>query len=152
MNLQLVEDKYSALRALVQEATVSTEPDASASYNNQATDEFGEFVSAEQPATNTPAIDALNTENFAEMFTDIDFKSNSSNTNPTDFNLAPEVSESFDNLKLEDTVEERSLEMGKRCYATPILCFCYTADSVVTMTFQFKGKLFRRKMPYQLIV
>ena len=113
MNLQLVEDKYSALRALVQEATVSTEPDASASYNNQATDEFGEFVSAEQPATNTPAIDALNTENFAEIFTDLDFKSNNSNTNAADFNLVSEVSESFDNLKLEDTVEERSLEMGK---------------------------------------
>lgn len=112
MNLQLVEDKYSALRALVQETAVSTEPDASASYNNQSTDEFGEFVSAEQPAIDTPATNALNTDSFADIFTDFEFKSNNNNANTADFNLMPDVSESFDNLKLEDNVEERSLEIG----------------------------------------
>ncbi|XP_050577388.1 synergin gamma-like [Bombus affinis] len=114
MNLQLVEDKYSALRALVQETTVSTEPEANASYSNQSTDEFGEFVSAEQPANNTPATNALDTDSFADIFTDFEFKStNNNNANAADFNLMPDISESFDNLKLEDNVEERSLEIGK---------------------------------------
>lgn len=113
MNLQLVEDKYSALRALVQEATVSTEPTSNASYNNQSTDEFGEFVSAEQPAINTPATNAVDTDSFADIFTDFEFKSsNNNNVNTADFNLMPDISESFDNLKLEDNVEERSLEIG----------------------------------------
>ena len=110
MNLQLVEDKYSALRALVQETAVSIEPDANASYSNQSTDEFGEFVSAEQPAINTPATNALDIDSFADIFTDFEFKSNNANTG--DFNLMPDISESFDNLKLEDNVEERSLEIG----------------------------------------
>lgn len=112
MSLQLVEDKYSALRALVPETNVTTEPDANASCNNQSLDEFGEFVSAEQPATNTSATNALDTNSFADIFTDFDLKSNNNNANAADFNLMPEISESFDNLKLEDTVEERSLEMG----------------------------------------
>ncbi|XP_054008949.1 synergin gamma-like [Hylaeus anthracinus] len=107
MNLQLVEDKYSALRALVQETDPSTEPDLNASSNNQSTDEFGEFVSAEQPAISTPASNILNT------VVDLEFKSNIGNTNAADFNLVPEISESFDNLKLEDAVEERSIETGK---------------------------------------
>ncbi|XP_034182786.1 uncharacterized protein LOC117605495 [Osmia lignaria lignaria] len=113
MSLQLVEDKYSALRALVPETNVTTEPDGNASCNNQSLDEFGEFVSAEQPATNTSARNALDTNSFADIFTDFDLKSNNNNANTADFNLMPEISESFDNLKLEDTVEERSLEMGK---------------------------------------
>ncbi|XP_043526752.1 synergin gamma-like [Frieseomelitta varia] len=113
MNLQLVEDKYSALRALVQETAVSIEPDVNASYSNQSTDEFGEFVSAEQPAINTPATNALDTDSFADIFTDFEFKSNNNNANTGDFNLMPDISESFDNLKLEDNVEERSLEIGK---------------------------------------
>ncbi|XP_006560546.1 synergin gamma [Apis mellifera] len=112
MNLQLVEDKYSALRALVQETNISTEPDSNASYNNQSTDEFGEFVSAEQPV-NTPAINALDTDNFVDIFTDFEFKSTNNNANAADFNFMPDISESFDNLKLEDNIEERSLEIGK---------------------------------------
>lgn len=112
MNLQLVEDKYSALRALIQETSISIESDSNASYNNQSTDEFGEFVSAEQPI-NTPAINALDTDNFVDIFTDFEFKStNNNNANAADFNFMPDISESFDNLKLEDNIEERSLEMG----------------------------------------
>ncbi|CAL7947257.1 unnamed protein product [Xylocopa violacea] len=110
MNLQL-EDKYSALRALVQETTVSTESDSNASCNNQTTDEFGEFVSAEQPASDTPATNTLDTDNFTDIF---EFKStNNNNANTADFNHIPDISEPFDNLKLEDNVEERSLEIGK---------------------------------------
>lgn len=109
MSLQLVEDKYSALRALVQETTVTTEPDLNASYNNQSTDEFGEFVSAEQPVIGTRVANTLDTD----ILTNFEFKSSNTNTNTVDFNLMPEISESFDNLKLEDTVEERSLETGK---------------------------------------
>nr|XP_033323094.1 synergin gamma-like [Megalopta genalis] len=112
MNLQLTDDKYSALRALVQETTVPVESDLNASHSNQSTDEFGEFVSAEQPANNASVSNITDTENYTDIFTDFELKSNS-NTNTTDFNIIPEISESFDNLKFEDTVEERSLEIGK---------------------------------------
>ncbi|XP_026669656.1 synergin gamma-like [Ceratina calcarata] len=114
MNLQLVEDKYSALRALVQEATGSTEPDTNASYTSQSADEFGEFVSAEQPATNAPATNALDTDGLADIFTDFEFKpTNNNNASTADFNLMSDISESFDNLKLENNVGERPLEIGK---------------------------------------
>lgn len=113
MTLQLVEDKYSALRALVQETTVSAEPGLNASSNNQSTDEFGEFVSAEQPVTNTPNAPASDATNSEDVFADTEFKTNNSNAATTDLNLTADVSESFDNLKLEDIVEERTLEMGK---------------------------------------
>lgn len=116
MNLQQGEDKYSALRALVEMATASNEPHVNASSNTQpTTDEFGEFVSAEQPAANTPAANALDTDSFADIFTDFQFKSTNNNNGTTaDFNLMPaDISESFDNLKLEENVEERPLEIGK---------------------------------------
>ncbi|KZC13314.1 PREDICTED: synergin gamma-like [Dufourea novaeangliae] len=114
MNNQLVEDKYSALRALVQDAIVSKESELNASHNSQSVDEFGEFISAEQPASNASVSNTLDTDNCTDIFTEFVLKSNNSNTNTTDLNVMPENSESFDNFKLEDiVVEERSLEMGK---------------------------------------
>lgn len=120
MNLQLVEDKYSALRALVQEANPLLDSHLTANLSNQSMDEFGEFVSAQQPGrtvTNASSGSTVDTDSLNDIFTDFEFKHNAGETAdraaPTDLNLMPEISESFDNLKLEDATEERALEIGK---------------------------------------
>ncbi|KAG7208709.1 hypothetical protein KM043_014911 [Ampulex compressa] len=108
MNVQQIEDKYSALRVLVQETSTSEQ---NADYVNQAADEFGEFVSAQQPAAAVPN----DTEHFSDIFTDFELKlsNTTDNSNTTDLNFIPEIAETFDTLKLEDPIEERPIELGK---------------------------------------
>ncbi|XP_012542161.1 synergin gamma isoform X2 [Monomorium pharaonis] len=94
MSLQQVEDKYSALRELVQEAPVITS-DASLdlTFNNQSADEFGEFMSAEQSPANPSTSDALDIESFSDMFADFEFKThaNADNSNIADLNFVSET-------------------------------------------------------------
>lgn len=116
MSLQQVEDKYSALRALVQETSSvrSDTSDLSVTLNNQSADEFGEFMSAEQPPSTNPS-DALDTESFSNIFADFDFKKTHHATatdNLTDLNLVSEVCESFSNMKFDDGIEAQSVESG----------------------------------------
>ncbi|CAL1684866.1 unnamed protein product [Lasius platythorax] len=118
MSLQQIEDKYSALRALVQEASVVNDASLDLTFNNQSADEFGEFMSAEQPPANHPTIisDASDTESFNNVFADFEFSkahSNADNNNLTDLNFISEVSESFNNLKLDDGIEAQLVESGK---------------------------------------
>lgn len=115
MSLQQVEDKYSALRALVQETSVVNDASLDLTVNNQSTDEFGEFMSAEQPPANHSTIisDASDTE--SNIFADFEFSkahSNVDNNNLTDLNFISEVSESFNNLKLDDGIEAQLVESG----------------------------------------
>ncbi|XP_012542160.1 synergin gamma isoform X1 [Monomorium pharaonis] len=116
MSLQQVEDKYSALRELVQEAPVITS-DASLdlTFNNQSADEFGEFMSAEQSPANPSTSDALDIESFSDMFADFEFKThaNADNSNIADLNFVSEVSDSFNNLKLDDGIEVQLVGTGK---------------------------------------
>ncbi|XP_012224371.1 uncharacterized protein [Linepithema humile] len=93
MSLQQVEDKYSALRALVQETSI-TNKNLDLTSNNQSADEFGEFMSAEQPPINSLTSDALDAENI-------------------NLNFVSDVSESFSNLKLDDGNEVQLVESGK---------------------------------------
>lgn len=116
MSLQQVEDKYSALRELVQETSVVNDASLDLTYNNQSpADEFGEFMSAEQPSTNPTTSDALDIESFSNMFADFEFKThaNADNSNLADLNFVSEVSESFGNLKLDDGIEGQLVEAGK---------------------------------------
>ncbi|XP_014470193.1 PREDICTED: synergin gamma-like [Dinoponera quadriceps] len=103
MSLQLVEDKYGALRALVQE-TSANDTNLDLTPNNQSTDEFGEFMSAEQPTVNLSISDTLDTESFNNVFADVEPKAhiNVDNGSLADLNF---VSELFDNLKLDDGIE-----------------------------------------------
>lgn len=117
MSLQQIEDKYSALRALVQEASVVNDASLDLTFNNQSADEFGEFMSAEQPPANHPTImsDASDAESFNNIFADFEFSkahSNADNNNLTDLNFISEVSESFNNLKLDDGIEAQLVESG----------------------------------------
>lgn len=117
MSLQQVEDKYSALRALVQETSVVNDTSLDLTVNNQSADEFGEFMSAEQPLANHPTIisDASDTESFNNIFADFEFSkahSNVDSNNLTDLNFISEVSESFNNLKLDDGIEAQLVESG----------------------------------------
>lgn len=113
MSLQQVEDKYSALRELVQETSVVNDMSLDLTFNNQSADEFGEFMSAEQPSNNPTMSDALDIENFS-MFADFEFKThaNADNNNLADLNFVSEVSESFNNLKLDDGIEAQFVETG----------------------------------------
>ncbi|KAG5341003.1 SYNRG protein, partial [Acromyrmex heyeri] len=114
MSLQQVEDKYSALRELVQETSVVNDMSLDLTFNNQSADEFGEFMSAEQPPNNPTMSDALDIESFS-MFADFEFKmhANTDNNNLADLNFVSEVSESFNNLKLDDGIETQFVETGK---------------------------------------
>ncbi|KAG5316226.1 SYNRG protein, partial [Acromyrmex insinuator] len=114
MSLQQVEDKYSALRELVQETSVVNDMSLDLTCNNQSADEFGEFMSAEQPPNNPTMSDALDIESFS-MFADFEFKThaNTDNNNLADLNFVSEVSESFNNLKLDDGIETQFVETGK---------------------------------------
>lgn len=115
MSLQQVEDKYSALRALVQETSITNDANIDLTSNNQSTDEFGEFMSAEQPPINSLTPDALDTENISNIFADfVEFKAqiNTDNSNLADLNFVSEVSESFNNLKLDDGNEVQLVESG----------------------------------------
>ncbi|KYN43478.1 Synergin gamma [Trachymyrmex septentrionalis] len=114
MSLQQVEDKYSALRELVQETSVVNDMSLDLTFNNQSADEFGEFMSAEQPPNNSTISDALDIESFS-MFADFEFKThaNADNNNLADMNFVSEVSESFNNLKLDDGIEAQFVETGK---------------------------------------
>lgn len=113
MSLQQVEDKYSALRELVQETSVINDASLDVTFNNQSADEFGEFMSAEQPS-NPSISDALDTESFSNMFADFEFKThaNVDNNNLADLSFVSEVSESFNNLKLDDGIEAQLVETG----------------------------------------
>lgn len=115
MSLQQVEDKYSALRELVQETSVVNDASVDLTFNNQSTDgEFGEFMSAEQPSTNPLISDVLDIESFSNIFVDFEFKThvNADNNNLADLNFVSEVSESFNNLKLDDGIEAQLVETG----------------------------------------
>lgn len=113
MSLQQVEDKYSALRELVQETSVKNDTSLDSTFNNQSADEFGEFMSAEQ-STNPSISDALDIESFSNIFPDFEFKThaNADNNNLADLNFVSEVSESFNNLKLDDGIEVQLVETG----------------------------------------
>lgn len=114
MSLQQVEDKYSALRELVQEAPVTNDASLDLTFNNQSADEFGEFMSAEQTPTNPSISDALDIESFSNMFADFEFKTHANtDNNLADLNFVSEVSESFNNLKLDDGMEAQLVETGK---------------------------------------
>ncbi|XP_050458796.1 synergin gamma-like [Cataglyphis hispanica] len=118
MSLQQIEDKYSALRALVQETSVVNDANLDLTVNNQSADEFGEFMSAEQPSTNHSTIisDTSDTESFSNIFADFEFSkvhSNVDNNNLADLNFISEVSETFNNLKLDDGIEAQLVESGK---------------------------------------
>ncbi|XP_070514437.1 synergin gamma isoform X2 [Cardiocondyla obscurior] len=115
MSLQQVEDKYSALRELVQETSITSHPSLDLTFNTQSADEFGEFMSASQPLANPSRSDTLDVEGFGNVSAEFEFKMhvNTDNNNFADLNFVSEVSESFNNLKLDDGIEAQLVETGK---------------------------------------
>ncbi|KAF7413584.1 hypothetical protein HZH68_002073 [Vespula germanica] len=110
MNLQSTEDKYSALRALVNETSVSNKTN---SVDNIASnDEFGEFVSAEQTIIDANSIlDNSNPECFKDIITGFESKSfnNSDDNNTTGIDIIQDISQSLNNVKFGDNVEEQRI-------------------------------------------
>lgn len=112
MNLQPMEDKYSALRALVEEPAPTAVPqselllvnkpppepvEAAEDVESATCDDFGDFVSAEQPE-NPADSDPLN----VDLLTDFDFNHYESSSK-SDPSLMQEISEAFNALGLENS-------------------------------------------------
>lgn len=110
MNLQSTEDKYSALRALVNETSVSNKTN---SLDNIAlNDEFGEFVSAEQTIIDANSIlDNSNPEYFRDTITGFESKSfnNGDDNNTAGIDIIQDISQSLNNVKFGDNVEEQRI-------------------------------------------
>ncbi|KAK2588866.1 hypothetical protein KPH14_001733 [Odynerus spinipes] len=110
MNLQSIEDKYSALRALVNETSVSNKTNSTDSV--ALNDEFGEFVSAEQSTTDTNTVlDNPGSEYFGDTVTGFESKSfNSRNDNSvTSIDIIQDISQSLNNIRFEDNIDEQKM-------------------------------------------
>ncbi|XP_012272798.1 synergin gamma [Orussus abietinus] len=106
MNLQPVEDKYSALRILVEDASPSlVEPSTS-----PTRDDFGDFVSAEQPEPAQIAVNSSSSGSSLDLFTDFDFKQPIDDPNQKDTSLIQAISETFGALEIESSTDQQSLE------------------------------------------
>lgn len=128
MNLQQVEDKYSALRVLVEEPNVVessglvAEPIAATSALSQS-DDFGDFVSAEEPVQ-IPNTSPSLSENSSDPFSDFERLKSSNNVKTADvtsFDLGT-ISQAFGNLEIEthsdiysaDEKKEAVIEAGRQ--------------------------------------
>ncbi|XP_035722991.1 uncharacterized protein LOC118441976 [Vespa mandarinia] len=110
MNLQSTEDKYSALRALVNETSVTNK--INSVDNIASNDEFGEFVSAEQTITDANSIlDNSNPEYFRDTITGFETKSfnNTNDNNTAGIDIIQDISQSLNNVKFGDNVEEQRI-------------------------------------------
>ncbi|XP_047343130.1 uncharacterized protein LOC124946456 [Vespa velutina] len=110
MNLQSTEDKYSALRALVNETSVTNKTNSVD--NITSNDEFGEFVSAEQTITDANSIlDNSNHEYFRDTITGFETKSfnNTDDNNTAGIDIIQDISQSLNNVKFGDNVEEQRI-------------------------------------------
>lgn len=110
MNLQSIEDKYSALRALVNETSVSNKENLtdSAALN----DEFGEFVSAEQSIADTNTIlDNPDSEYLEDAIAGFESKIfNSTSDNVTSTDTIQDISQSLSNIRFEENVHEQKID------------------------------------------
>lgn len=131
MNLQSAEDKYSALRALVEQPSIepvakpSIEPPEVSDSLSQTTDDFGDFVSAGQPepepTISAPPITTLPvavpsitdmSSNTIDLLSDFDFNTESiigsnSKSSPS---LIQEISDAFNALAFEESIDRQTEE------------------------------------------
>ncbi|XP_046466427.1 uncharacterized protein R10E11.6 [Neodiprion pinetum] len=100
MSVQSTEDKYSALRVLVEEpqsTTIATTP----SIDVLPTDDFGDFVSAEQPETKHNPVPSQEPIDF---FSNFDFKDSNADFR-TENMFVQGISNSFSNLRIENATD-----------------------------------------------
>ncbi|XP_033230780.1 uncharacterized protein LOC117181875 [Belonocnema kinseyi] len=109
MNLQQTEDKYSALRVLVEEPVTAFSKTNLEVEDPLPADDFGDFVSAEQSIA--PDLDTLGTETNMDLFSEFDFKTDSflSSEIKTETSLVQEISEAFDALGFEEFRDHQTL-------------------------------------------
>ncbi|XP_048508508.1 synergin gamma-like isoform X2 [Athalia rosae] len=99
MSTQPVEDKYSALRVLIEQPqTPKLETDLAI---ETAMDDFGDFVSAQQPE---PPSQTLPAQESVDFFSSFDFK-DSNNDCATENTLDQQISDSFSNLRVESVTD-----------------------------------------------
>lgn len=111
MNLQQIEDKYSALRILVEEPSAAPLPEDNTTIRTtlSQSDDFGDFISAEQTESfSTSSIAASN-----DIFTDFEsFKPQSSGPKKTSeaFLSLDDTDDAFGNLQIGASSEAQSLD------------------------------------------
>ena len=111
MNLQQTEDKYSALRVLVEEPVATFSKTNLEVEDLLPADDFGDFVSAEQPPSIGRDLESLTTETNIDLFSEFDFKTDnflSSQIN-RETSLVQEISEAFDALGMEEFRDQQPL-------------------------------------------
>ena len=113
MSLQPTEDKYSALRALVEEPSISPPPKISVEPISVSppADDFGDFVSAQQTESSA-TIENSNTLNSIDLLSDFDFNTESiigtnSKSSPS---LIQEISDAFNALAFEEIIDRQTEE------------------------------------------
>lgn len=126
MNLQQTEDKYSALRVLVEEPVAAFSKTNLEVEDPLPADDFGDFVSAEQSIA--PDLETLDTETNMDLFSEFDFKTDSflSSEVKTETSLVQEISEAFDALGMEEFRDQQplgskfgaQLDAGKKRFIT----------------------------------
>lgn len=121
MTLQPTEDKYSALRVLIEEPSIASSikvPSVEPISVSPTVDDFGEFVSAEQPKIVTPAVEAPKAGNSIDLLTDFDFKPETGIciSNKPSPSLIQEISEAFNALGFEEALEQHSEEKFEATY------------------------------------
>lgn len=103
MNLQGVEDKYSALRILVDEPKInSIDNDKSADDDNNILDDFGDFVSAE----NIDTTDVNQLDSSMDLFTDFENFLPSCGNHKSEISLVQETIEAFAQLEINSSPEK----------------------------------------------
>ena len=112
MNLQQSEDKYSALRVLVEEPDVTFNKINPELPGPLPADDFGDFVSAEQPLNITSAPEPLNIEDNLNLFSEFDFKTKSfpNSLHKSDISLVQEISDAFNALGMDEFRDQPPLE------------------------------------------
>ncbi|XP_034948378.1 synergin gamma-like [Chelonus insularis] len=144
MSLQQVEDKYSALRNLIDESTIETSTTSVVDSNSTAVDDFGDFVSAEhiEPTFNTVQ---SSVDTSLDLFSDFEQFLPSNSNDKSQISFAQETIEAFAQLEItaspeksinfleekyemtidpekviakEDTISENSLELGNNTIMT----------------------------------
>ncbi|XP_044019278.1 synergin gamma-like [Aphidius gifuensis] len=103
MNLQSVEDKYSALRILVDEPKIeSIDNDKTADDDDNILDDFGDFVSAK----NTDTTDVNQLDSSIDLFTDFENFLPSCGDHKSEISLVQETIEAFAQLEINSSPEK----------------------------------------------
>lgn len=157
MSLQPSEDKYSALRALVDEPTIMANSVLDTAVVSSPVDDFGDFVSAEQ-LNSAPTEGMLNTTNSLDLSSHFDSDlENITSTCKSSPNLIEEISDVFDALSCNQPIEKQVIDnlgiafnLGK--LISNYLVYFYMIIKHITILISLKEKVSKKKRFHQRVM